>query len=71
MTFNHPLWRDEAQDAESADAARFIRQQTHPVIFIRCWNPAPIPRVKLLAHFDTGIEENETYTIYRIEPRRR
>ncbi len=57
------------QDASSGDAARFIRRQTHPVIFIRCWNSAPILRVKLLGQFESGIEENEMYTIYRIELR--
>jgi hypothetical protein len=64
-------WWDQTpwMDAPVDQAMQFIGQQNHPVIFIRCWDPGPVPGGKLLGQFDSGIEENEMYSIYRIEPK--
>jgi hypothetical protein len=64
-------WWDQTpwMDAPVDQAMEFIHQQSHPVIFIRCWDSGPVPGATLLGQFDSGIEENEMYSIYRIEPK--
>jgi hypothetical protein len=62
------LWNQTSNyDAGLQQAMPFIRKQTHPVIFISSGVQGRSRNTQLLGTFSDGIEDDEAYTIYRVD----